>query len=318
MNLPLELKNLIETYASKYKLSELKETASRISEDYASNSGKGNSLVSSDLAVISYAVMRMPATFAAVSTALENALNLLDINIESMLDVGAGMGTATFACHYLLNNNIEHTCIEREQMMINLGKDLIRSYPGLSSLEYIKDDYTKNIPNKKYDLVVAAYSLNELTDEDRKEVVDRLYDSTNKLLLIVEPGTPTTSKQIKEIREHLIARGGYVVAPCPNEDKCPMSEDDWCHFVTRVERSKLHKALKNADVPFEDEKYSYIAISKVKPIRKINYRVLRHPIIGKGNISLVVCGDSEIKQKRLFKGDPLFKKAKKVSSGDEL
>lgn len=318
MNLPIELKNIIENIASEYKIADLRNTANRISEDYASNSSKGNSMIISDLDVISYAVMRMPATFASVSTALENTLKLIDLDINSVLDVGSGMLTATIATHYLLNKDIKYTCVEREDKMISLGKRLASNYEGLSSINIIKEDYTKVLPEGKFDLVIASYSLNELSDEDRNKVVGTLFDKTNKLLLIVEPGTPVTSKQIKIVREQLINKGGYVVAPCPHMNKCPMEENDWCHFVTRVERSKLHKLLKNADVPYEDEKYSYIAISKEKPTREISYRVLRHPLIGKGNVSLTLCGKLGIENLRLFKKDSLFKEAKKVSCGDYL
>lgn len=55
-----------------------------------------------------------------------------------------------------------------------------------------------------------------------------------------------------------------------------------------MERTKAHKVLKNADLPYEDEKFSYIAISKEK-CDNSGTRILRHPMIEKGKIALKVC-----------------------------
>ena len=182
----------------------------------------------------------------------------------------------------------------------------------------IKEDYTKWLPETSFDLVLVSYSLNELNEELREKIVKLLWKITNKVLIIVDSGTPQSSKMIKDIRQLLIDEGAHVLAPCPHSNKCPISDDDWCHFVTRVERSKLHKYLKGGDAPYEDEKYSYIALSKIQPINLISYRVMRHPIIGKGNINLTLCGPNGIEEKRLFKCDPLFKAAKKVKCGENL
>lgn len=312
MFLPIELKNIIEDLAGKFPQKELKECASKLSDRYLNESRNGVSLASREIDILTYAVMRMPATFGAISSVLSQ----LDLsNVQTVLDVGAGMGTATFACYFSSLKNASYTCIEKEHSMINLGNKLFSYYPDIN-VKYLQADYSNDLPSEKYDLVVVGYSLNELTDEDRRQVVDSLWKITNKYLVIVEPGTPVVSLEIRAIRKQLLGVGAHIVAPCTHSEKCPIKGDDWCHFVTRVERSKLHKYLKGADVPFEDEKYSYIVVSKDKVNNPLDYRVMRHPVIGKGNIALTVCSKNGIETKRYFKSHPKFKELKKIKAGD--
>ena len=101
-------------------------------------------------------------------------------------------------------------------------------------------------------------------------------------------------------------------------DKCPLSSNDWCHFSTRVARSKLHKVLKGGDAPYEDEKYSYIAFSK-SPCNRCKNRILRHPQIISGHITLEVCSKDGLNTIKVTKKDKeLFKVARKAKVGDEF
>ena len=139
------------------------------------------------------------------------------------------------------------------------------------------------------------------------------------MLLIIEPGTPESFKKMKKIREYLITCGGNVIAPCIHNKKCELPENDWCQFTCRISRSKLHKVLKGGESPFEDEKFFYLAISKNKEnsTRKEFARVLRHPKIESGKITLKLCDNDGIKEKMITKkSKELFKRARKIESGD--
>lgn len=83
-----------------------------------------------------------------------------------------------------------------------------------------------------------------------------------------------------------------------------------------MERTKLHKLLKNAELPYEDEKFSYIVISK-ESYDNSGIRILRHPIIEKGKITLKVCHNGNIEKMVVTKKDKeLFKNVKKKKCGD--
>ena len=66
MDIPEELKNAIEELLSKNKKNEIIENAQIISNRYRNNDGKGKKLLTEQNEAISYAISRMPATYAAV------------------------------------------------------------------------------------------------------------------------------------------------------------------------------------------------------------------------------------------------------------
>ena len=82
-----------------------------------------------------------------------------------------------------------------------------------------------------------------------------MWQKTRDTLLVVEPGTPAGYARIIALREHLIAAGAHVAAPCPHDGHCPLAAPDWCHFTQRLQRSRAHKQVKGAELPFEDEKF---------------------------------------------------------------
>lgn len=97
------------------------------------------------------------------------------------------------------------------------------------------------------DLVISSYVINELPQEKRNDVIKKLYNSTNNLLIIIEPGTPDGFKNIRESRKLLLNEGADIVVPCTHNYECPL-KDDWCNTSVRVARSKIHKFLKTRRV----------------------------------------------------------------------
>ena len=162
--------------------------------------------------------------------------------------------------------------------------------------------------------------INELDESKRLEIVKKALNATNKIMLIVEPGTPEGFNNIKKIRDFAYEEGYSIIAPCTGFcGRCDIKEDDWCASSIRVQRTKIHKYLKDADVPFEDEKFSYIAISKEKIDLNDNeyLRILRHPKIENGRVTVKLCQNGEIVEKVITKKDKeLFKKVKKKNIGD--
>lgn len=318
MDLPIGLKSASEKLIVGYKQAQLKKIAQELSDRYRNESGAGKVLLSKDIEAAVYAIVRMPATFGAVSDALKYSLEYYDENIETLLDVGAGSGAATWAvAEQIALKGI--TCIERESAMRKVGETLMKDGENsLATARWISFDLTSAKINLKADIVVSSYVMNEMAKKDREFVLDSVWNATNGMLLIVEPGTPAGFNVLRDAREYMLKKGAHIVAPCPHEEPCRISEDDWCHFTCRIQRSKIHKMLKDADVPYEDEKYSYMAFVKNKCVHA-SARILRHPYIEKGQIGLEVCTEKENKSVVIKKKDgKLFKVARKSKHGDSI
>lgn len=316
MEFPLPLRAAIENQIEKTGASGLGQEAKELSRRYREEGGQGKRLASSRRQVLAYAVTRMPATFGAVSSALKHTLPLLEDPPCSLLDIGAGTGAASWAADALLELE-EVTCLERETAMASFGQALMESgTPPLQKARWINGDLTADQPLPAAELVAASYVLNEVRPEDRPAVLSRLWAATQGLLLLVEPGTPEGFRQLRAARDFLLGKGAFLLAPCPHSSACPLSEDDWCHFTCRVARSRLHKQLKGGDAPYEDEKFCYLAFGR-KNVSPPAARVLRHPQVESGKITLRLCTRSGLAVLPVRKRDgALFKLARKAGCGD--
>ena len=316
MDLPIALKNEIELRCSRFGQNALVSAAREISRRYREESGKGKRLLTKDVEALSYAVVRMPATFGAVSTALTHTLACFREPLETALDVGAGTGAGGWALHSCLEQPVRLTCLERENAMISLGRELMAAEPELAATQWIRQDLAASAVTHSADLVMASYALNELDEKTRTATLKNLWDCTEKLLLLIEPGTPESFRQLRQARQLLTGLGGTVAAPCSHSGDCPLPEGDWCHFTCRVARSRLHKLMKEGDAPYEDEKFCYLAVSKV-PCAPAPARILRHPAKEAGHIALKLCTPEGITSRTVTKKEgPLFKTARQADAGD--
>jgi len=315
--LPQALRAEIEERAGALDPAGLRRVAAAISQRYRSETGHGAHLLTLDSEAQAYALTRMPATYEAVTASLAWSLACTGARPRTLLDVGAGTGAATWAAAQQLSL-AEITCLEREPAMQRLGNSLMSCDELLKQAAWISADLTKGTLPLRAELVTAAYVLGEMTREDRLIAANSLWDATEQLLLIVEPGTPAGWQQLTEIRTALLARGAHVAAPCPHHGPCCAAEGDWCAFTVRVQRSRLHRLLKEGDAPYEDEKFLYMAFTRERPMAA-PARILRHPAVQKGQIGLTLCTPDGRQEQTIRKRDgDLFRAARKAECGDSF
>jgi ribosomal protein RSM22 (predicted rRNA methylase) len=272
----------------------------------------------SDSQRLAYVLARMPATCAAVYQVLKELTKRCpETQVSSLLDVGAGPGTALLAAVEAELPLVAATLLERDPHFIAIGKRLTKDFSKIKQ-EWICQDLNHPWTLPSHDLVLASYSLNELAEKERLLLVEKLWSLTGKFLVIVEPGTKVAFESIKKMRQKLISMGGHLVAPCPHANSCPLPKEDWCHFSVRVERSSFHRQMKDATLNYEDEKYSYLIFSKTQaPTCKS--RILRHPFKGKGFVKLQLCSTEGLEQKTVTKKDKIkYLQTKKREWGDEF
>ncbi len=287
-DLPAELRAALEAKLQGLSRNAAAERAALISRTYRDGGNSG--AITSEADALAYALARMPATYAAVTAGL-NALCELrpDFAPKNLLDVGAGPGTASWAAATAFASLRSFTLIDANGALRALALDLGRGSLRLSEMTYHRGEARAALAGAEpADLVVASYMIGEIGEAERSALAGQLWAKTRDTLLIVEPGTPAGYARILALRQQLIASGAHVAAPCPHDGACPLTTPDWCHFTQRLPRLRAHMQIKGAELPFEDEKFSYVALTRT-PVARRPARVLAQPVVGKVEISAKLC-----------------------------
>jgi len=262
--------------------------AAAISRNY--RDGGSSSTIASGSDALAYALARMPATYAADVAAI-NALAEMrpDFAPGSLLDIGAGPGTATWAAAEAFPSLRAFTLLDANDALRTLALDLIGESPRLNGIAYRRGDACALLAKADAaDLVMASYMIGEMREGERTSLAGLMWEKTRDTLIVIEPGTPAGYARIIALRKQLIAEGAHVAAPCPHDAACPLQLPDWCHFTQRLQRSRAHKQVKGAEVPFEDEKFSYVALTR-EPVGQRPSRVLAQPAVGKVAVTAKLC-----------------------------
>ncbi|MFJ8080798.1 small ribosomal subunit Rsm22 family protein [Streptomyces sp. NPDC096205] len=268
--------------------------------------------------VAAYAAYRMPATFEAVSAALAAFADAVPGWAPgSHVDVGGGTGAATWAVSATWDGPREVTVLDWAEPALALGREIAAANPALSGVRWQRSRIGAALTIESTDLVTVSYVLNELTEADRAALVDAAASAAQAVVL-VEAGTPAGYARVIEARDRLIAAGFHVAAPCPHSAACPIVPgEDWCHFSARVSRSSLHRQVKGGSLAYEDEKFAYVAATRL-PVTPAPARVVRRPQIRKGQVLLDLCeADEQLRRTTVTKrhGD-LYKVARDAEWGD--
>lgn len=295
MELPANLQTAIAGELGSVSARSLAKSVADLSQRYRTGNGQpsGGRFLHAQEDIAAYAAFRLPATFAAVYAALAQVNDRLpDWTPRSVLDVGAGPGTAMWAAAAMWPELERVTLLEREDGMIALGRRMAASSSkaAVQGADWRKADLSADWQVAPHDLVIAAYVIGELPEDRCEALVRKLWDHTSGTLLIIEPGTPAGFRRIRQARAQLLLAEATSIAPCPHDRACPMSGDDWCHFYQRVARSRLHRQVKAGELSYEDEKFSFVSVSRA-PGLPIYGHVIRHPQIRSGHIHFKLCTD---------------------------
>lgn len=295
---------------------DLKASAGRMSSHYRAR-GASRDVIGTGVDAIAYALSRMPATFAAASAVLDElAARAPDFAPTSVLDIGAGPGTAAWAAAESFPG-IEVSLVDHNPAFLRLAEQLgARSAAG--AISAMAGDLLR-FESARHPLVVCAYALTELADDSLLAASDRLWQASSGVLVIIEPGRPRDFERLLRVRSRLIAEGAEVLAPCPHRGDCPLPPPDWCHFSVRLERSREHIRLKSASLGYEDEKFSYLIVARAGIGSPTAARVLRRPEESKFSVTLNVCGSDGLETRVVASRDKAaFRSARKLHWGDSV
>lgn len=256
---------------------------------------------------------------------------------KRMMDFGSGPGTTTWAASQMWPSIRRFQLVEPSESMVAVSTKILDGFP------VERRNFLHQGRPDKFDLIVASYSLSELADDSSRRLhVLSIWEHLEPggLLIIVEPGTPVGFKVVRQIRSALMELGESssneatkptIVGPCPHAHRCPMSQTTWCHFVQRVERSATLRATKSGTQNWENEKFSYMAISKgplagelelpdTHPNKGLPWsRLIRQPLKRGGHVLMDLClpnGAVERLTASRKHGKELYTAARKSTWGD--
>ena len=209
---------------------------------------------------------------------------------STMIDLGAGPGTAALAAHAYFRSLTSVTCIEPASTMRTVGELLTPETTVWST--------AAEIPvHARADLVVIANVLNETADGGRT-VLDQGLQALNPggTLIIIEPGTPTATRALMRARDYVIEDSSVTIRfPCSRRSACPMlaTPHNWCHFELSWERPVIIQQLDTL-TGFNKHriKYSALVVQRApqSPPPAGKFRVLSDPVRRPFGREVLLCG----------------------------
>jgi len=313
--LPLELSNAIDRELAPLNGDQLRQWCFDLSQRYL----RGE-FIASDEHRKAYIAARLPATYGVLSQILKRIASSTR-SVKSVLDLGAGPGGMAWLTKTLIPKAESITLVEGDLNLLRLGQHLMADHLDSLSISWCRDNLLTIDAFATHDLVVLSYVLNELGEVDQKNLIKRAFEATDKMILLVEPGTPDGFGRILNARKELTALGAHIMAPCTHNNVCPLEKSylekkDWCHYAVRVPRGKYHRRAKAGVLPYEDEKYCYL-VASIDPPKMPESRIIRPPLKNTGHVILDLCNENGLERETVAKSNKaLYAQARDAEWGD--
>lgn len=310
-----ELRQALDMAVEGVSFRDLQQAALRLSKVYrAGTFGATSQGASTYLGALAYAITRMPATLASIRSVLREFRDRSgNVQVKTLLDLGAGPGTTLWAGACELPGLTGATLVEPNREMVAVAKQLLDRTSVFSRLN--TNWRVQMEPNSSYDLVIAGYVLTELEPTERILVVENAWKACRKAVVVILPGSVSGFKVLLAVRHQLLKLGATIIAPCPHEDSCPLPDGDWCHFGVRLNRSSLHRKLKGGRLPYEDEKISYLVATRGVGMAA-EARVISRPMMMERRVALKLCGVEGLREEMVTRSNRVsYRAARKVGWG---
>ncbi len=95
---------------------------------------------------------------------------------KTILDLGAGTGLLS---QYLYQYfpKAKYTLVDISDKMLSIAR---KRFEHLPNFNYIIEDYSKKLPENRYDLIASALSIHHLTEPEKVKLYKNVYHSLNK------------------------------------------------------------------------------------------------------------------------------------------
>jgi ribosomal protein RSM22 (predicted rRNA methylase) len=308
--LPVELEERIERCLEGHSPSALRDAWRGISERYREGVPPR---LDAEIDRLAYAAGRLPPAFAAIARACEEIAPFLPSPPRTLLDLGAGPGTATLAARAVFPELAWSVQVEPEAGLRELAARLMPDDLAVTSIPG-RLPGAPDVPEA--DLAVFGWSLGEIGGDAAISAVEEAAQKA-EAWLAVEPGTPRGFAGLRAVREYVRERGWRILGPCTHAGACPIDGTDWCHFAVRLPRSARLRFLKGGDRGFEDEKFAWLAAAPAAGEPAGGGRILRRPAVHAGHVTLDLCTPEGRASRTISRRDrATFRAARRASWGD--
>src|SRR5262245_53015302 len=189
------------------------ERAAAQSRNY--RAGGGSQAIATANDALAYASARMPATYAAAIAVFDAVRDVFPaFQPRTLLDVGAGPGTATFAAIQAFDRITGIRLVDANAslralaliLMADADNEGLRQVAHLQS--YRQGDALAMLAGAEpADLVITSYAAGEIANGELARFTQLLWGVASGVLVIIEPGTPAGYRRILRMRDELIAAG---------------------------------------------------------------------------------------------------------------
>lgn len=227
---------------------------------------------------IAYLGLRFPATYAQIASALSQIQERVPaFQPKSVLELGCGPGTGIWAAKSVWPSLSSATGLDQEQLFLTLAEEIHYDSKMHLDTTWVKSSILKWITTedaKTYDLIIIANVFNELTDEERDRVLEKISARSSGIVVLVEPGTAVGNAIVQKVSS-TIAPTHHLIAPYI-DNTLVTSDEYWIHFSQRLQRPEFQRRIRQSmrdsalmASDWEDAKYVYVAWGTVPEEEKI-------------------------------------------------
>ncbi len=181
VELPSGLAGAVDDLLQDVSPRDLSRASAELSAKYREKRPHRAPVARSQPEILAYLAARLPATYAAITAALTAVGEQRPgWTPRSVLDLGAGPGTAIWSATAVWPSIERATAVEAEAGMLQAGLTLTRaaSHPAVRSTTWVQADAAQPAPSGPYDLVLLGYVLGELDPSRLDRVVDLAAEAT--------------------------------------------------------------------------------------------------------------------------------------------
>ena len=228
---------------------------------------------------IAYLGLRFPATFAQIASALSQIRERVPAwQPKNVLDLGCGPGTGIWAAKSVWSSVRTATALDQEQLFLTLGEEIHYDAKMHFDITWVKSTILKWAAAEDaatYDLIIVANVLNELTDDERERLMQKILKINAGVVLFLEPGTSVGNTLIRNVAI-LVSETRHLIAPYIKNTLVSSDDDHWIHFSQRFQRPEFQRRIRQSmrdsalmASDWEDAKYSYVAWGNIPEEKKI-------------------------------------------------